>query len=244
MPIHDWTRVSAGTFHDFHQGWTIALRAALNAGILPDGYYAMAEQKVRGPEPDVVTLQVPAGSDASPSGGVELAPPQSRQIVRLNGDRAAYARRANRIVVKNRPGRVVAVIEIVSPGNKDGTGAFNEFADKVTGFLAQGVHVLLVDLFPPTARDPEGIDRAVWDRLGGEPFEPRPEGKPLSVVAFEAGDTLTAYADPVAVGDPLPNAPLYLTQGWYVGAPLESSYGAAWAQLPRVIREEVEPPMT
>ena len=44
MPIHDWTRVRANRFHDFHQGWTIAIRDALNAGILPAGYVAMAEQ--------------------------------------------------------------------------------------------------------------------------------------------------------------------------------------------------------
>ena len=24
MPVHDWTRVDAGLFHAFHQGWTIA----------------------------------------------------------------------------------------------------------------------------------------------------------------------------------------------------------------------------
>jgi hypothetical protein len=35
MPVHDWTRVDAGLFHDFHQGWTVALRNALNAGMLP-----------------------------------------------------------------------------------------------------------------------------------------------------------------------------------------------------------------
>jgi hypothetical protein len=28
MPIHAWTRVGAGTFHDFHQAWTIAIRKA------------------------------------------------------------------------------------------------------------------------------------------------------------------------------------------------------------------------
>ena len=44
MPIHDWSRVSAGTFHDFHQGWTIEIRNRLNSGVLPDGYYAMADQ--------------------------------------------------------------------------------------------------------------------------------------------------------------------------------------------------------
>ena len=58
MPIHDWTRVGAGTFHDFHQGWTIEIRNTLNRGILPDGYFAMADQRVSGPEPDVVALRL------------------------------------------------------------------------------------------------------------------------------------------------------------------------------------------
>ena len=34
MPIHDWTCVGAGTFHDFHQGWTIEIRNALNSARL------------------------------------------------------------------------------------------------------------------------------------------------------------------------------------------------------------------
>ncbi len=29
MPIHDWTRVDAGTFHDFHQGWTIEIHNSI-----------------------------------------------------------------------------------------------------------------------------------------------------------------------------------------------------------------------
>ena len=37
MPIHDWTRVRSNQFHDFHQSWTIAIRNALNAGLLPAG---------------------------------------------------------------------------------------------------------------------------------------------------------------------------------------------------------------
>jgi hypothetical protein len=49
MPIHDWTRVRANRFHDFHQSWTIALRNALNAGRLPPGYFATVEQKEAGP---------------------------------------------------------------------------------------------------------------------------------------------------------------------------------------------------
>ena len=31
MPIHDWTRVPAGIFHDFHHGWIEEAKRALNA---------------------------------------------------------------------------------------------------------------------------------------------------------------------------------------------------------------------
>src|SRR5438105_6145416 len=44
MPIHDWSRVDANLFHDFHQTWTISIRNALNSGLLPKGFSALVEQ--------------------------------------------------------------------------------------------------------------------------------------------------------------------------------------------------------
>ena len=35
MPIHDWTRVSSGTFHHFHQRWISGISDVLNTGTLP-----------------------------------------------------------------------------------------------------------------------------------------------------------------------------------------------------------------
>ena len=68
MPIHDWSRVSTGTFHDFHVAWIAEIRNALNGGILPPSFYAMAEQ-IAGPlGPDVITLQSESADDADPSG--------------------------------------------------------------------------------------------------------------------------------------------------------------------------------
>ena len=43
MPVHDWTRVAAGMFHDFHNAWITELRNALNGGLLPPDYYALVE---------------------------------------------------------------------------------------------------------------------------------------------------------------------------------------------------------
>ncbi|MGH7226860.1 MAG: hypothetical protein ACRELF_26910, partial [Gemmataceae bacterium] len=87
MPIHDWKRVCAGTWHDFHLAWIAEIRNALNGGLLPPDYYAQAEQ-IAGPlGPDVLTLQMPdtLGNGApDPSfqsnGGVAgaAAPPRMR----------------------------------------------------------------------------------------------------------------------------------------------------------------------
>src|SRR5262245_51572392 len=57
MPVHDWTRVSAGTFHAFHLTWIAEMQRVLNGGLLPEGYYALAEQVANQVIPDVLTLQ-------------------------------------------------------------------------------------------------------------------------------------------------------------------------------------------
>src|ERR1700686_2693078 len=48
MPIHDWTRVGAGTFHAFHHAWIAHLMEALNEGMLPPDYYALTEAPPNG----------------------------------------------------------------------------------------------------------------------------------------------------------------------------------------------------
>ena len=61
MPIHDWTRVDAGLFHAFHQGWISALSCALNTGGLPPEYFALIEQATRHTLLDFLDLSLPAG---------------------------------------------------------------------------------------------------------------------------------------------------------------------------------------
>jgi len=56
MPIHDWTSVEPGDFHHFHQRWIQDLAAALNGGVLPHQYMALAEKVTGRPIPDVVAL--------------------------------------------------------------------------------------------------------------------------------------------------------------------------------------------
>jgi len=243
MPIHDWSGVDAGTFHDFHQAWTIEIRNALNAGLLPAGFFAMAEQIVSGPIPDVVTLKrrgTPAGPSC-PGGGVAVAeaPPRARFVTSAEPD--PYTGKANRIAIKHPLGQVVAVIEILSPGNKSSLHALRSLAEKAEALLRQGIHLLVVDLFPPSPRDPQGIHKAIWDQICDEPFELPPD-KPLTVAAYSAAVPTTAYVEPVAVGDPLPGLPIFLDPDTYVPAPLETTYEATWAECPEAVRESVQNP--
>jgi hypothetical protein len=243
MPIHDWTRVRSNRFHDFHQSWTIAIRNALNAGRLPPGYFAMVEQKAGGPEPDVITLELtPRGDPATPAGvAVDLQPPKARFVTRT--DAATYARKANRITVRHPDGDVVAILEIVSPGNKDSRHAIRAFARKAVQFLQAGVHLLIVDLFPPGRRDPQGMHKVIWDRLHEEPFALPPD-KPLTLAAYAAGTETVAYVEPVAVGDSLPDMPVFLTADRYIPCPLEATYQTAWDQFPAPLRGPLELPPT
>lgn len=238
MPIHDWTRVSPGIFHDFHQAWTIEIRNALNAGILPRGFFAMAEQVVSGPIPDVLSLKRrPAPADSShAAGGVAVAdaPPRARFVTSAELD--LYARKANRIAIKHELGQVIAVIEIVSPGNKSSAHALRAFLEKTYELLRQGINLLVVDVFPPSPRDPQGIHKEIWDEIREEPFELPPD-KPLTVAAYSAGEPKTAYVEPVAVGDPLPALPIFLDPGTYVPAPLDRTYEVTWAECPDVVKE-------
>jgi hypothetical protein len=235
MPIHDWTRVRANRFHDFHQSWTIAIRNALNGGLLPDGYLAMAEQITGGPEPYVVTLSLPIEPGAGATGGlmVDESPPKMR--MQTQSDAVNYARKANRVTIHHPDGQVVAVIEIVSPGNKDSKHAVRSFARKATEFLFAGVNLLIVDLFPPSKRDPQGVHKLIWDRIRDEPFELPPD-KPLTLAAYSAGTTIAGYIEPVAVGDTLPDMPIFLTPGRYVPCPLEATYQASWDVFPKALK--------
>jgi hypothetical protein len=133
MPMHDWARIPAGLFHDFHQTWSIQIKLALNAGILPRGLSALVEPRSGPRESDVLAIESLGGlrSEFSNDGGMATtATPVTRFVGRTS--KQIYAARANRIVVKHRLGRTIAVIEIVSPGNKDSRAALRDFVCDLT----------------------------------------------------------------------------------------------------------------
>jgi hypothetical protein len=247
MPVHDWTRVEAGIFHDFHTVWIGTIRNALNEGLLPEGYYALAEQHVGRPITDILTLHAnPPPLQPPPplppaTGGtvVAEAPPQVRR--RHTVEPAALARRRSLAIRHVSGHRLVALLEIISPSNKDRARHVDEFAAKAVDALQAGVHLLLVDLFPPGTHDPYGMHGAVVQRLeqSDDPYD-LPTDEPLTLAAYAAGPRIEIYLEHLAVGAPLPEMPLFLRPDRYVNAPLELTYESASRGMPAFWRDVLE----
>jgi hypothetical protein len=221
----------------------VKITDALNGGLLPKGYYALVEQRTGTREPDVIAVETNSmRKDKFEQKGTTIVatPPRTRVVKALEGDLAAYARKANRIAVRHRLGRVVAVIEIVSPGNKSSQEAVASFVKKAVEFLRNGIHLLVVDLFPPTRRDPQGLTNAITEAFDEEPIELPPD-QPLTLAGYDAGPPPTAYIETVAVGESLPAMPLFIDRGLHVLVPLEETYAATWKATPEPIRVMLAP---
>jgi hypothetical protein len=238
MPLPDWTRVNSELFHHFHQGWCWEISRALNRGRLPKNLAALVEQRSEYQGPDVVAVELstPEESWSGSGGPAVLDRPQTR-IVR-QADDEHYAGKASRVVIRHRLGRIVAFIEIVSPGNKDSAPAIDQFVEKIAAALRQGVHVLVADPFPPTPRDPHGIHKAIWDRLHVEDFD-LPAERDRTLVSYEANGVYSAFIETLGIGDLMPDMPLFIAPGVHVPVPLESTYMAAWQDTPEAVRELV-----
>jgi hypothetical protein len=235
MPMHDWTLVEAGIFHAFHHDWITEISRALNHGLLPTEYYALPEQQAAGFGPDVLTLQAPTvESQADSSRGAATAV-QSRPQTQFTAETDAefYRRKKSSIVVRHVSGdRIVAILEIVSPGNKATRHAMRAFVEKACELLERRIHLLLIDPLPPGPRDPNGIHAAIWEEVEDKPFALPPDHR-LTLVAYECDLTTRAYIETISVGDPLPSMPLFLAPGVHVMVPLEATYLTAFAGLPR-----------
>ncbi len=240
MPVHDWTRVEAGIFHAFHHEWISEISRALNRGILPSQYYALPEQVAAGLGPDVLALEMRSDEndnlgasidDGDPSVALLVAPPQVRLMAETEMD--YYRRKQSHIAVRHVSGdSLVAVVEVVSPGNKASRKGLQSFLDKVAEFLERRIHLLILDLLPPTPRDPQGIHGVIWEEITGQPYE-APSGEPLTLAAYESAANVRAYIEPLRAGNDLRSMPLYLEPGGYVLVPLEQTYTDAFAALPR-----------
>lgn len=245
MPVHDWTRVEAGIFHAFHTAWISHIQEALNGQLLPAGFYALAEQHTGYAIADVLTLHASPASEPLPplpvSGGVAVAESPPKVARRRSIEPQTQALRRTLAIRHISGHRLVAMLEIVSPANKDRARSVEEFVTKAAEALDAGVHLLLVDLLPPGPHDPKGLHAAIQQRLepAGEPYD-LPANASLTLASYAAGPGVEMYIEHLAIGAPLPDMPLFLSPDRYVNVPLEGTSAAAYAGMPRFWRDVLE----
>ena len=189
------------------------------------------------PEPEAPLAPLPLNS-----GGVAVAdaPPQVRRRQVMEADELATRQRS--LAIRHVSGhRLVALLEIVSPANKDREQHVEEFAVKALHALEHGVHLLLVDLFPPSRFDPHGMHDEIVKRFTSyeEPYD-LPFDEPLTLASYAAQGKIEAYLEHLAVGAELPAMPLFLHPDRYIEAPLPTTYEAAYRGMPAFWREVLE----
>jgi hypothetical protein len=238
--------VNAGTFHHFHNLWISDLCKTLNSGLLPESFYAMGEQVARDIGPDVLTLRAPAathaGLDELPPGATALAeaPPRVSFTTELDREALLYSRRRRAVVIRHiSDHEIVALLEIVSPGNRSSQHELESLLSKLIAALDDGYHLVVIDLFPPNRVTPAGVHGALIDALSGDVYQ-SPSDRPLTLAAYVAGLTPRAYVEPTRVGAVLHEMPLFLSPGCYVTVPLEQTYTAAWAGMPAFWKDVLE----
>jgi len=265
MPLHNWNQVEAEIFHAFHTAWIGEIQSALNRGLLPVDYYALAEQHAGGFVADVLALRLPtnpaafdlneststdsdslgttqSAESAGPTIGssllMELPQTSVHETIDLN---LTELRRTIAIRhVSNH--KIVALIEIVSPANKDRQDSINDFVDKTIRALSRGIHVLIVDILASGNFDPGGLHRTIRSAVTEEGqsitgLSPTPLA---TFASYQSGRSrLEAFVEYPQLGQPLPAMPVFLNRSRYVHVPLEETYRRAWEGMPAFWRNVV-----
>ena len=126
---------------------------------------------------------------------------------------------------------MIAAVEVVSPRNKDRLDSRARYTRLYLGYLRQGVHLMLIDVFS----QPAGFSfaDAISDDLGlGEPATPPPHAMSYRVggpvpLEQEMGTRMELWRRLLRAGQPLPELPLALDQDQTVVIDLEKTYHEA-----------------
>lgn len=208
-----------------HSDWACSLAADLNSRLPAD---FIAEPSVHfGIEIDVSAWKesrelVPAGKvteDWLPSEPTsKLKMPRTTDIVQVD-------------VFKTSGGPVlVGAIELISPANKDRATHREAFVSKCEGLLVDGIGLLIVDIV--TERH-ANLHLALLQKFGESLSD---QDSPLFAAAYRpAGQPddpeLEIWHESLAVGDSLPNMPLFLKNGPCLRINLESTYQSSCQRL-------------
>jgi uncharacterized protein DUF4058 len=227
MPLHDWTDDRG--WDGVHQYWITELAHWLRPRLPPHfraylgSVPALTIDFALG-RPDVAVREWSSEAAAVAANGSEAVGEPDQQAVALFEIDPQLA------VHVYRQGKLTAVIEIVSPRNKDRLSAREQYTNRYLGYLGQEIHLLLVDVLPR----PQGFSFADAIATASQFTQP-PLPAPCAISyrvggpAATAGRFLDIWRRPLTVGASLPCLPLALTAELSLPIDLEQTYARAAA---------------
>ncbi len=234
MPLLDHFRGSLfkqRSWESFHSSWAVCLAGQLNVGPLRPHFIAETNVHVGiTVAADVAAFELDAPRVDAENGAVATAvwaPPQPPLVIPVNlADLEVFE---IRVYDEDRARRLVAAVELVSPGNKDRPDERRAFLDKCAAYLREGVSVTIVDIVTTRRHNfhaalmevfnaGDAATHAVVSDLYAVAYRVRPIGQRTQLELWPAA---------LAVGAPLPTLPLWLTESLSVPLDLEAGYQAA-----------------
>ena len=203
MPLHDHFTPPVpprAAWQSFHHRWAGVIADHLDA-TLPPQFFARVEVNL-GTEvaADVAEFEEPTADHALPTTYTPPAPVHSWPLT-YPDDAAVEVR------TTADGGRLVAVVELVSPANKDRPAARAGFAAKCAGYLNAGVGLVVVDV----VHDRRLSLHAELAALLGQPADDTPTyATAYRPTAAGPAGRVDVWWAALAVGRPLPTVPLAL----------------------------------
>ena len=222
FPHHHW--------ESFHSNWATRI-ADVIAPLLPPEFQ-VEEHSHAGPgfEIDVATHEVETARENGAAVGAALATraaPAYAPPVPDGTMPAAFPDTFKVRVFSTTAGlTLVAVIELVSPGNKDRAAERRAFAAKCGGYLSQGVSLIVMDVVTNCHAN---LHNELMRLMEAAPERDFPAGVSLYAVAYRPvrrGEQaeIDIWQRRLAVGEPLPTLPLRLTGDQFIAVDFEAAY--------------------
>ncbi len=230
MPLHNWSKLPG--CEGVHIFWMTELARWLKSRLPPEykafiGASPMLGIDVGMFKPDV-GVQSLSNPNLGPSANGSHSALSTIESEKPDLEVAVATLHEDSSVMVEQSGRLVSVIELISPRNKDRPESRIHYCNRYLSYLKNGVHLLMVDVHSrPT-------DFSFAQPIAAEfGIEPPPIVAPLAVgyrvgePAAEGGRMLGVWQRPLVVDQPLPQMQLPLLGKHLVSVDLEATYNRA-----------------
>ena len=236
MPLLDHFHPPLSTerrWESFHSSWATRLADALTERWLPANYIA-EEHAHLGPSVEIdvgsferettTTSAEASGAVATVGAKVWTPPVADGSVAAVFPDTFEV-----RVLCTDTGPKLVAAIELISPGNKDRATERRAFAIKSASYLYQGISVIVVDIVTNRRANLHNEILRLMD--GADSLQLPPESS-LYAVAYQPlrrgkEDGIDVWRSPLALGRALPTLPLGLRADLVIPVDFEATYAEA-----------------